>query len=363
MEVSGCSAAGGNTSMSQSVGSKQDAAAFHAMMDQNPNLGYAAQQNAQPPLKFEQLLSELNGSMELLKQSRKEARDSGPCGLNMDAGTMGMIKKRKGISDGGVSLQDSISAMSGPSSMGHMAGMHGGLDMNGELPKQHSGTDHLMHSGLMMRGDATQDFNLNDADGDYKLSSFISGNRHVVEDVTQRVMDDNKDLANKAANGDMKAMDKLEGKIAKELTNVNDIEDIKDKELRRAFVQEGEALGMSRKEMDHLLHTPLSETGAGGMIDKNSEISGALHTVDLKRTRATDMGNGTYEVHLVSNNGKNNAHDNMDISTFYTQADSAKEAENLVNDAVRRGDLDKDGRYNLSDAGMNIMMSHLASYA
>ena len=243
---------------------------------------------------------------------------------------------------------------------GGMDDMDGGMT-NG-LPKMHSGTDHLMQSGLMMSGDAMQDFNLNNANGDYDLSSYISGNKYVVQDVTERVMGDHGELASKAADGDMGAMDELEGKIAKELTNVNDVEDIQNEDLRDAFVQEAKALGLSDKEMDHLLHSPLAETGAGGLVDWDSKISGALHTFDPERTRATNMGNGMYEVHLVSNNGENNAHDNMDISTFYTRAGSADEAKNIVNQATENGGLDKDARYNLTNAGMNIMMNNLSNY-
>ena len=246
------------------------------------------------------------------------------------------------------------------------AGMHAnpnhvmGAQATAQLGEQHSGTDHLMMSGLGMAGDGQQDFNLYNTNGDYDLSSYITGNQYVVQDVTQRVIEDNEGLAQRAANGNMNALEKLENKVAQELTNVNDIDDIEDRSLRRAYVEQGRSMGLSRDEMEHLLHTPISEIGSGSLIDSNSSISGSLHTVDLDRTRATSMGNGLYEVQLVSNNGKNNAHDNMDISTFYTQARSADQAVDLVNNAAERGDLDADGRYNLTDAGMNILLNNLS---
>lgn len=309
MDVGNCGPGAGNMA-AQSMMGNQEALDFQKMM--NPNTAYAAQQGAGGQM-FNQMMQ----------------------GSTMSVGAAG--------------------------ESGGMSGMSGGSQY-GNLPMAHSGTDHLMQSGLMMQGDAMQNFELNNADGDYDLSSFISGNKYVVQDVASRVMEDHEGLAARAADGNVKAMDKLEGKIAKELTNVNDVEDIENDQLRNAFVQEAKALGLSDKEMDHLLHTPLAETGVGGMIDRNSEISGSLHTVDLDRTRATDMGNGMYEVNLVSNNGKNNAHDNMDISTFYTQAGSANEAKNIVNNAAEQGGLDKDGRYNLTNAGMQIMMNNLSNY-
>lgn len=316
MQVCGAGASAPSMNMGSCGGAGQDAMDFQSMLRENPNTAYGASQ----------------------------------CGQ-------------------GAAMMSQMMGQSPTQSVGR-SGMHGGMDhgsmqmggMYGDLPAQHSGTDHLMQSGLMMQGHAMQDFNMNNTDGNFDLQSYISGNKYVVQDVAERVMEDNKGLAQRAANGNDGAINRLENKIAKELTNVNDIKDIENKQLRRAFIAEGESLGMTRKEMDHLLHTPLSETGVGSMIDRNSSISGSLHTVDLKRTRAEDMGNGVYEVHLVSNNGKNNAHDNMDISTFYTEADSAKEAKRTVNQAARRGDLDKDGRYNLTDAGMQMMMNNLAAY-
>jgi hypothetical protein len=273
------------------------------------------------------------------------------------------VSKNRVSNEANPSISYSAMARTGQTvSVGDMnyGGMsHTQVASNIEMPKEHSGTDHIMHSGLMMQGDAMQDFNLRNGGGDYELSSYISGNKYVVQDVVQREMEDHKSLSRRAAAGDLEAIDKLEGKIAKELTNVNDIDDIEDKSLRRAFIAEGEALGLTEKEMDHLLHTPISETGIGSFVSGESEISGSLHTVDLDRTRAVEVAEGTYEVHLVSNNGKNNAHDKMDISTFYVEADSAKEATRMVNKAAERGDLDKNGRYNLTDAGMSIMSSNL----
>lgn len=318
MEVGQCGGGASNIS-AQSMMNQQDALDFQKEM--NPNTAYAAQQ--------------AGGAAQTMARI---AQGSNP-GSTQSVGQAGM---NGGMNHGGMNEGE--------------GGRYGGI------PMQHSGTDHLMQSGLMMEGDMAQDFSLNNADGNYDLSSHISGNKYVVQDVVERVMEDRDGLASRAANGNTNAMNKLENAVAKELTNVNDVEDIENDQLRDAFLAEARSYGMNDKEIDHLLHTPISETGAGGMIDGNSEITGALHTVDLDRTRAVDMGDGTYEVHLVSNNGKNNAHDNMDISTFYTQANSADQAVDLVNDAAERGDLDANGRYNLTDAGMNIMMSNLSNY-
>lgn len=115
--------------------------------------------------------------------------------------------------------------------------------------------------------------------------------------------------------------DKLESKIANQLTNLNDWENLTEETQAEIMILTGinvDGLSAADREkyVNHLLHSPLPFGAIEGVIGTNVKIElGYTHTLDKNKTEVADMGDGIWEIKMISNNN-NGSHTGHNLGSF-----------------------------------------------
>lgn len=170
------------------------------------------------------------------------------------------------------------------------------------------------------------------APGQIQARSTITGLRPVIEEAIARVKKDNP-----KAKGE-----ELERKIAQQLTNLNDWENLTPQTQAKLSLLAGvdfEAMGGKEREqkLNHFLHTvqPFGDITTPLSPDTIIDM-GYTHTLDKEWTQAEDKGNGLFKITMVSNNndGSHTAHVLGSFLVQFPPGTTAKQAKNMGNEMV-----------------------------
>jgi hypothetical protein len=162
--------------------------------------------------------------------------------------------------------------------------------------------------------------------------SPITGMRPVIEQAIDDVTD-----RNGRATGE-----ELEQRIAKRLTELNDWKNLNDQTKANLMLLSGiDIQSMDRDEreerINHLLHSPLPFGGIEEILSPDVIIDlGYTHTLDKDWTQATDLGNGLFQITMVSNN-MNGSHTSHSLGSFKVQlpaGTSVRDAREIGNEMV-----------------------------
>lgn len=166
----------------------------------------------------------------------------------------------------------------------------------------------------------------NDRKVDYRGQSPITGLRPVIEQAIDTVRAENPKLRG----------EKLERAIAKELTGLNDWEDLEADTQHQVSVLTGVDWGGAvsaedrERTINHLLHSPLPfgqvENLDGRRLRVNLKYT---HTLDKDHTTAVHLGDNRWEVYMISNNN-DGSHTGHNLGSIVLQAES-------MEDAIARG--------------------------
>jgi hypothetical protein len=187
--------------------------------------------------------------------------------------------------------------------------------------------------------------------GRIQAQSTITGLRPVIEQAIDDVTEHNR-----RATGE-----ELERKIAKRLTELNDWKNLNDQTRTNMILLSGiDIASMDRDErehrINHLLHSPLPFGDIEEVLTPDVTIDlGYTHTLDKDWTQAADLGNGLFQITMVSNN-MNGSHTGHSLGTFKVQlpADtSVREARKIGNQMVVN-DNNNDRLY-LDPAARNVL--------
>lgn len=170
------------------------------------------------------------------------------------------------------------------------------------------------------------------APGQIQARSTITGLRPVIEEAIARVKKDNP-----RAKGE-----ELERKIAQQLTNLNDWDNLTPQTQAKLSLLAGvdfEAMGGKEREqkLNHFLHSvqPFGDITTPLSPDTIIDM-GYTHTLDKDWTQAEDKGNGVFKITMVSNNN-DGSHTGMVLGSFLVQfppGTTAKQAKNMGNEMV-----------------------------
>lgn len=170
------------------------------------------------------------------------------------------------------------------------------------------------------------------APGQIQARSTITGLRPVIEEAIARVKKDNPN-----AKGE-----ELERKIAQQLTNLNDWENLKPQTQAKLSLLAGvdfEAMSGKEREqkLNHYLHSvqPFGDITTPLSPDTIIDM-GYTHTLDKEWTQAEDKGNGVFKISMVSNNN-DGSHTGHILGSFLVQfppGTTAKQAKKMGNDMV-----------------------------
>ena len=148
--------------------------------------------------------------------------------------------------------------------------------------------------------------------------STITGLQPVVEQAIQQILRGSTVQKAAAASG---GYDKLEAKIAQQITNLNDWTQLTETTQAKLMVMTGINFdGMTTAErestINHLLHSPLPFGEIKEVLSTSTKIDlGYTHTLDKNKTTATHLGDGIYEVSMISNNN-NGSHTGHNMGSF-----------------------------------------------
>ncbi len=185
----------------------------------------------------------------------------------------------------------------------------------------------------------------------YRGNSPITGLRPVIEEAIEHELRRNPRLEGAA----------LEAKIAKRLTNLNDFERLQtvtqDKLIEMTGIDFRELSKEERERtINHLLHSPIPFGSIEEVLTPDTTIDlGYTHTLDKNWTRVGHLGDGVWQVWLISNNN-NGSHTGHNLGEFKVQltADmTADEARAAANEMVRN--TNNNNRLTLDEAAKDIL--------
>ncbi|NRB31966.1 MAG: calcium-binding protein [Rhizobiaceae bacterium] len=154
---------------------------------------------------------------------------------------------------------------------------------------------------------------------DYIIArSTITGLKPVVEQAIQQIVGTRTlDQAAQRLGG----YDKLESAIAQQITNLNDWEQLTEATQANLMIMTGvnfDGLTKAEREasINHLLHSPLPFGAIEGVLSSGVKIElGYTHTLDKNKTEVEDLGDGIWEITLISNNN-NGSHTGHNMGSF-----------------------------------------------
>ena len=154
---------------------------------------------------------------------------------------------------------------------------------------------------------------------DYIIArSTITGLKPVVEQAIQQIVG-NRTLDQAAQR--LGGYDKLESAIAQQITNLNDWEQLTEATQANLMIMTGvnfDGLTKAEREasINHLLHSPLPFGAIEGVLSSGVKIElGYTHTLDKNKTEVEDLGDGIWEITLISNNN-NGSHTGHNMGSF-----------------------------------------------
>ena len=177
---------------------------------------------------------------------------------------------------------------------------------------------HMFHEGMLVE---TQE-----AYGGYSFindnhiiaRSPITGLQPVVEQAIDQIVG-NRTLEQAAAR--YGGYDKLESKIANQITNLNDWQQLTEATQAKIMIMTGINFdGMTKAEQEktinHLQHSPLPFGEIEEVLSTSVKIElGYTHTLDKTKSEVKDLGEGIWEIKLISNNN-NGSHTGHNLGSF-----------------------------------------------
>ena len=169
-------------------------------------------------------------------------------------------------------------------------------------------------------------------DNTIRAVSPITGLRPVIEQAIDQVVKKGADIGG----------ERTEAKVAKQLTQLNDWNQLKPETQEAIMILSGiDFAAMSKQDQEltinHLQHSPLPFGNLTDVLSPDTTIEyGYTHTLDKKRTRVQDLGNGQFRIFMISNNN-NGSHTGHSLGSFTIQlgpdataADAKKAGNNMV---------------------------------
>jgi hypothetical protein len=159
----------------------------------------------------------------------------------------------------------------------------------------------------------------------------ITGLRPVIEQAITDVKERDRSLTG----------EDLERRIAQRLTELNDWENLTPPTRAKMMILSGldiESMGKREREdrVNHMLHSPQPFGDLAEVISPDVTIDlGYTHTLDKEWTKVADLGNGVFQIWMVSNND-NGSHTGHSLGSFKVQlppgttVDQAREAGNRM---------------------------------
>ena len=181
--------------------------------------------------------------------------------------------------------------------------------------------------------------------------SPITGQRPVIEQAIDDVLERDPNATG----------EDLERKVAKRLTELNDWKNLNDQTQENMMIVTGVDIDAMDKRLredtiNHLLHSPLPFGYIDEVLSRDTTIDmGYTHTLDKDWTEAAHLGDGVFQIWMISNNN-NGSHTGHVLGSFKVQltpTTSLAEARDIGNDMVKN--RNKNNKLYLAEAARQVL--------
>ena len=218
----------------------------------------------------------------------------------------------------------------------------------------HAFTEHVVSAlGAQMMAPGQSDYGTVERVGPYELraQSTITAVRPVIEQGIADVLERSPNARGV----------ELERKVAKRLTELNDWKNLNRDTREKMMILSGVDIQNLNKRVredvvNHLLHSPLPFGDLDEVLTPDTTIDlGYTHTLDKDWTQVAHLGDGVFQVWMVSNNN-NGSHTGHIMGSFKVQLTaetSIREARRIGNEMVKN--RNKNNKLYLDQAARDIL--------